>query len=268
MSKEEMEANRRRWNEVVRIHTASKFYDVEGFKRGNSSLLPVEQKEVGEVSGKRLLHLQCHFGLDTLSWARKGAQVTGVDYSEEAVRFARGLAQELGIEARFVESNVLDLDSVLDERFDIVFTSYGVLCWLPDLRGWARTIADHLEPDGFFYIVEDHPLAAMIDENGTDEIRLTYPYFSAGAPLRFDQQGTYTDRSAEVVNATSYEWVHTLSDIVDSLLEVGLRIEFLHEFPFSFFPRRADMKQRPDGTWAFPDPDISFPMMFSIKART
>ena len=267
MSREQMEANRRRWDEVVPIHAESRFYDLEGFKQGRSSLLPVERDEVGKVDGSTLLHLQCHFGLDTLSWARLGATVTGVDYSGEAINLARHIAEEVGIDARFIESNILALDSVLEEKFDIVFTSYGVLCWLPDLKAWARTIATHLKDGGFFYIVEDHPLASTIDEGMMDRICMAYPYFSGGEALKFELQGTYTDRSAQLINNSSFEWVHPLGEIVNSLLEAGLKIEYLHEFPFGFFQRHPRMTKRPDGTWHFDDPSISFPLMFSIKAR-
>jgi len=264
---EEMAANRRHWDEVVPIHAASKFYDLEGFKKGKSSLLPVELEEVGQVDGKSLLHLQCHFGMDTLSWARLGAKVTGIDYSGEAIHLARSIAKETGIDARFIESNIYDLDSSLKERFDIVYTSYGVLCWLPDLKRWADQIRNHLKEGGFFYIVEDHPLASTIDEESADKICMNFPYFSPGEALKFELLGTYTDRSVRLKNKTSYEWPHPLSEIVNSLLEAGLSIEFLHEFPFGFFKRHPQMSRRADGTWHFDDPAISFPMMFSIKAR-
>lgn len=261
-----MEANRRHWDEVVPLHAASRFYDVESFLKGRSSLLPVERAEVGDVSGKSLLHLQCHFGMDTLSWARLGAEATGVDYSGEAIRKAMRLSEEAGVRARFIEANVLDLDDRLPERFDIVFTSYGVLCWLPDLDAWARVVADHLEEDGFLYIVEDHPLASTIDERCAEGIRMGFPYFSDGEPQSFRGKGTYTDRSARLENDIVFEWTHPLSEIVNSLLSAGLRIEYLHEFPFGFFKRHPGMSQRPDGTWRFDDPSVSFPMMFSVKA--
>ena len=262
-----MESNRRRWDELVAIHAGSRFYDVEGFRKGASTLLPVEEEALGDVKGKRVLHLQCHFGLDTLSLARKGAVVTGVDFSQNAISLAGQLSEELGIPARFVASNVYDLPSFLDEEFDVVYTSYGVICWLPDLPAWARVIARFLRKDGTFLLVEDHPLAALIDESAPAPIRIGYPYFTSGQATRFEIQGTYTDREATVQNAASFEWTHTISDILNSLTGAGLRIEGVREYPFSFFKRHDSMVRSPDGTWHFSDPSISFPMLLSVKAR-
>jgi SAM-dependent methyltransferase len=265
--REEMEANRRRWDELVPIHARSKFYDLDGFRRGDSTLLPVEERELGEVRGQRLLHLQCHFGLDTLSLARKGAVVTGVDFSGSAIGLAKELAAELGLDARFIVSDVYDLPDVLGEEFDVVFTSYGVLCWLPDLRDWAEVIAAMLRKGGRFHLVEDHPLAGLIDEAAPAPLRMAFPYFLEGRATRFEVQGTYTDRQAQVGNTTTYEWTHTISDIINSLVRAGLRIEHLNEHPFSFFQRHASMVMAPDRTWRFQDPSVSFPMILSLKAR-
>ena len=132
-----LETNRTNWNERTPVHAASSFYDVEGFKNGLTTLTDIERREVGNVSGKTLLHLQCHFGMDTMSWSRLGAKATGVDFSDTAIDLARALKEDIGTDARFIRSNVYDLPDVLDEEFDIVFTSYGVLCWLPDLEKWA-----------------------------------------------------------------------------------------------------------------------------------
>ena len=154
---ERLEINRANWNERTPVHAASAFYDVEGFRAGQATLREIELREVGAVSGRSLLHLQCHFGLDTMSWARQGAKATGIDFSDAAIDLARSLNGELGLETRFICSNVYDLPKVLDEQFDIVFTSYGVLTWLPDLDGWAEVIDNHLKPGGVFYIVEHHP---------------------------------------------------------------------------------------------------------------
>jgi SAM-dependent methyltransferase len=267
MVRNEVESNRRRWDELVPIHAASRFYDIEGFKRDRSTLLPVELEELGDLEGKKLLHLQCHFGLDSLSLARAGASVTGVDFSPRAIALAKEISNEIGVKARFIESDVYDLPKILDERFDLVFTSYGVLCWLPDLPAWASVIYEMLDDGGAFLLVEDHPLASIIDEKEAAPIRIAYPYFSDGGPTRFDVQGTYTDRSALVENSTSFEWTHPLSEIIDSLIGAGLVIEHVHEFPFSFFQRHGSMRMQPDGTWHFPKDCLSFPMLLSIKAK-
>ncbi|MCG2767215.1 MAG: class I SAM-dependent methyltransferase, partial [Anaerolineae bacterium] len=168
-----LETNRELWNGWAKLHIESAYYDVEGFKAGGESLHPLEIEEVGDVSGKTLLHLQCHFGQNTLSWARRGARVTGVDFSDDAIALACSLSRELDIEAEFIRSDIYDLPEVLDRQFDIVFTSYGVLCWLPDLTRWAEIVARYLSPGGTFYIAEFHPLLTMFDDAGE---RLAFPY--------------------------------------------------------------------------------------------
>src|SRR5688500_15473841 len=154
---EHIDTNRAHWDEAVPAHVASEFYDVASFKAGRNTLLPVELAEVGDVAGRTILHLQCHFGMDTLSWARLGAVVTGVDFSAPAIEHARALAAELRIEARFIESNIYELPLKLDERFDIVFASYGVTVWLPDFAAWAKVAAHFVKPGGFLYLLDGHP---------------------------------------------------------------------------------------------------------------
>lgn len=198
-----IESNRRHWDELVPIHVRSTFYDVESFKAGRSTLTTIEHEELGDVCGKSLLHLQCHFGLDTLSWAREGARVTGVDFSPEAVRVARDLAQELHLEAAFLESDVYKLPQALSGAFDIVFASYGVICWLPDFPRWATIAASYVKPGGIFYLLDSHPAGSMLDDTAADSLKLRYPYFSAGTPLTFEGDGSYADRSAKAP-----QWAH------------------------------------------------------------
>jgi SAM-dependent methyltransferase len=259
---EYFKSNQEMWNQHAAIHINSKFYDVEGFKKGKTTLTSVEREELGDVSGKSLLHLQCHFGLDTLSWARLGARVTGVDFSEKAIQLAQSLAQELSIEARFIQSRIYDLPRVLDEKFDIVFTSYGVLCWLPDLGKWARVIGNFLEENGIFYMVEFHPIRSMFDDDGN----ITEPYFHNEEPLKYEGTGTYAEPNADYKHI-SYEWTHSLSDVVNALIEAGLRIEFLHEFPFSTSGDCPFLVQADDGLWYHKSKDVRIPLMFSVKAR-
>ena len=267
MNEEHFEINRRHWDEVTPIHVRSRFYDLDSFKKGLTSLLPVEIAELGDVTGKRMLHLQCHFGMDTLSWARKGAVVTGVDFSPVAIRTAKELGRELDLPARFIESNVYELDDILDERFDLVFTSSGVLLWLPDLVRWARIVADHLEAGGTFYIVDSHPCADCLDDAVRGRLQMRFPYFTDGAPQRTDEPGTYTDSDTEVSNTETVDWPHSLGEIIGSLIEAGLVLEYLHEFPFGFFERHPDMERGEDGLWRFRDRKWSFPLLFSIKAH-
>ncbi len=262
------QTNRDRWNELVALHARSAFYDVAGFKAGKSSLRPLERAELGDGTGRSLLHLQCHFGLDTLSWARLGARVTGVDFSAEAIALARSLAAELAIDARFVCANLYDLPAQLADAFDIVFTSYGVLCWLPDLARWAEIVAHFLKPGGTFYLAEIHPLSFMLDDRpGLPELRLSYPYFHAAEPIRSEASGSYTDRDAVIRNTVSYEWSHSLGDVVTALIAAGLRLEFLHEFPYSVYPVVPTMEHGADGWWRLRDNPNDFPFLFSLRAR-
>ena len=261
-------ANLALWNEWTHLHAGSEFYDVDGFKAGKTSLNLLEMEEVGDVAGKTLLHLQCHFGLDSLSWARLGARVTGVDFSDQAIALARSLSQEVEVEAEFVCSDVYELPQVLAGQFDIVYTSYGVLAWLPDLRKWATVIAHFLKPGGVFYMAEFHPFAMVFDNSETAaELRVQYPYFHTAEPLVFDVQGSYVDRQAQVTQKVEYEWEHGLGEILDVLIAAGLHVDFLHEFPyctFALFP--SLMEKCSDGMWRLKEVDGSIPLMFSIKA--
>jgi SAM-dependent methyltransferase len=248
--------NRAKWNTLTPIHAASKSYDVESFKRGKCSLFHVERDEVGDVRGKKLLHLQCHFEMDTLSWARLGADVVGMDFAEEAIGLAERLATELDIPARFVCCNVYDLMEHLHEQFDVVFTSSGVLCWLPDLKKWAETAAHFVKPGGFFYMHEFHFAA---------EARKGDDYFACGQPTLYEGAGTYADPDAPVFTQ-GVEWRHTLGDIVTALIQAGLRLEYLHEWPHCVCPFSPDMKQGPDGGWYDGERPNRFPLMFSLRA--
>ncbi len=259
-----MQTNRRMWNELVKVNARSAFYDLDGFRRGVNKLNSLERGEVGDVKGKSLLHLQCHFGMDTLSWAQLGAQVTGMDYSEEGISLARQLSEELNIPARFVCCNLYDLPANLDGQFDVVYTSYGVLCWLNDITGWAQIAASYVKPGGFFYIAEFHPFALVFDDE-SDELRYRYPYFEQEA-LTFEVKGSYADREAEISAGRDYEWQHTLAEIVNGLITAGLRIEFLHEHAFTVYEQLPFLKPDGKGYWRFPDGKQPIPLMFSLKA--
>ena len=265
---EYLEANRALWDEWTGIHEGSAFYDLDSFKAGGIRLRDYEVVEVGDVAGKDLLHLQCHFGIDTLSWARLGANVTGADFSGRAIALARSIAAELGLDARFVESNVYDLPSALHGDFEIVYTSRGVLGWLPDLRAWAGVIAHFLRPGGTFYITEGHPVMwALDDGEGVTEPRLKYPYFPRPEPLVFPTQGSYADPSAHVNQPVEYGWAHSMGEIVTVLAEAGLRIEFLHEWPFVEWPVPY-LEPGDDGKWHPPaDWEGELPLFYSLKAK-
>lgn len=259
------QANRDLWNEWTQIHEKSEFYDVAGFKQGKLSLHSIEMEELRDVSKKSLLHLQCHFGLDTLSWARLGAKVTGVDFSDKAIALARSLSQELKIPATFICADVYKLPSILPQKFDIVFTSAGVLCWLPDIQQWAEIVAHFLKPGGIFYIREFHPFAQIFDDQeGLTDLRVAYHYFHSPEPMRCTVKGSYASRSATVSQTVAYEWAHSLSDILNALISAGLRIEFLHEFPYCTYQMYPFMEQSEDGHWRLKNRNI--PLMFSLKA--
>lgn len=256
------EANRAMWDELVPIHVR-RYGGVERFRAGHSTLREIEVEEVGDVTRKRLLHLQCHFGLDTLSWARLGARVVGADFSPQAIEMARRLASEAEIPADFVCSDVYALPDQVAGPFDIAFTSYGVLCWLPDLARWGETIARLLAPGGFFYIVEQHPVGGIFAER-EGELVAAHSYFDSG-PIEETKDGSYADRTAVLQNKTSYEWQHSMSDIVNALTGAGLRIDFLHEFPFCMFPWLPSMVEGEDGWFHVPGQD-RVPFLFSLKA--
>ncbi len=184
-------ANKKVWDEFAKIHFKSEHYRVKEFLAGETSLKPYELEDIGkEVKGKTLLHLQCHFGLDTLSWAREGAKVTGVDFSSDAVKLATHLAEEINIDAKFIQSNIYDLPDVLDEQFDFVYTSIGVLCWLHDIDRWGEIIAHFLKPGGVFYIAELHPFSMVFDKEHKKEESSEDDYFHNPEPMEFKVEGT------------------------------------------------------------------------------
>lgn len=260
------EQNLRHWNEVTPIHAKSRFYDVKGFKAGRCTLMSVEREELGDVKGKTLLHLQCHFGMDTMSWARLGAKVTGVDFSDKAIELAKSLSKELGIEAEFLCCNIYELPRVLKGEYDIVFTSYGILCWLPDLKKWAQIITHFLKPGGTFYIIEGHPFNTVFEnERYTKELKVRYSYFHSSEPTKWEPDGTYADKDAKVTNP-SYEWTHPLSNIINALISAGLQIEFLHEFPYWCEDHFPFMEKGQDGWWRLKGGKETIPLMFSLKA--
>jgi 2-polyprenyl-3-methyl-5-hydroxy-6-metoxy-1,4-benzoquinol methylase len=261
---EQFESNKHLWNNLTCAHLVSDFYDVEGFRAGRNQLLPIEVSEVGDVRGKSILHLQCHFGLDTLSWARLGAMVTGVDFSDRAIDTARSLAAESALEAQFICSDIYALQKVLDRKFDIVFTSYGVLCWLPDLKKWAGIISHYLKSGGIFYIAEFHPLVYIFNRRSdSTELRISWSYFANAGPEKFQGGCDYaSDLKHDLI---SYEWQYSLGKVVNSLIGAGLRIQFLHEHPecpCGWFPA---MKKDPGHRmWRIEGDPI--PLTFSIRA--
>jgi SAM-dependent methyltransferase len=264
------DSNRLLWNAWAELHAQSEFYNVAGFRAGGLSLRAIEREEIGgEVAGKRLLHLMCHFGLDTLSWARLGAQVTGVDLSDRAIAIARALSQELNLPAEFVQADVLSLPQALTGQFDIVYTSYGILHWISDLPRWAAVVAHFVKPGGFFYMVEDHPFMRVFSSTETGDIVADNPYFFDPEPYRFEAQGSYAapevDPSLPV--QTGYMWDHSLSELFNALIGAGLRLEWFHEHRKHVRAKFPGMQPRADGWYEFSERyRNSVPLLMSLKA--
>lgn len=255
------QSNKDSWNKRTNVHKDSAFYDLDSFKNGKTSLNAIELKELGNVKDKTLLHLQCHFGMDTLSWEREGATVTGVDLSDEAIRLAQQITTDMGMKARFICSNVYDLRDHLNEQFDIVFTSYGTIGWLPDLDRWASVVSHFLKPGGVFYIADFHPTLWMMDENFE---HVKYNYFNTEV-IAEENQGTYTDREAPI-RSQEYSWNHPFSEILTALISNGLQVVQFHEFPYSPYNCFNKVEQGTDGMWRIIGMNEKLPMMYSIKA--
>jgi SAM-dependent methyltransferase len=267
----EVGENRKLWDAWTGIHTAGSFYDVDRFRRDPNDLriAPWEREEVGDVAGKSLLHVQCHFGLDTLSWARLGARVTGADFSEPAIAFARELAAEVGQpQARFVVSNVYDLPlTIPGETFEVVYTSRGVLCWLPDIDRWGEIVASFVKPGGIFYIHEAHPMLWAVDDaqQTSNDLHLAYPY-SSGEVLTFPVEGSYADPTAHVDAEWEHGWNHSLGQVVTALADAGLRVEFLDEKETVTWPVEW-LVPRERGYGFPPEQKGTMPLMYSLRAR-
>jgi SAM-dependent methyltransferase len=269
-----LEANRVQWNERVALHVASEFYDQSKLRAGEGQLYPVEERELATLfaaglEGRRVLHLQCHFGADTLVLAQRGAEVVGIDFSEPAIRAARALATEVGLAegARFVIADLYDARHVLPQpgSFDVVYTTWGTVGWLPDIAEWARIIEWYLKPGGILYFADGHPSALVFDDKGGDAPVFAYPYDSAGAAIVVDDDRDYADPEARLVNTRTFEWSHPLSGIVTALLDAGLQLEFLHEhdeLPWKMF---APLELGDDRMYRWPD-EKWLPLAVSIAA--
>jgi SAM-dependent methyltransferase len=265
-------ANRANWDERVAIHLGAACYELESLRAGRGRLNPIEEAEIGPLEGLRVLHLQCHFGRDSLILASRGATVVGLDFSRPAIATARELAAELGLaeRARFVESDLYDAPSAIPEAaaFDLVFVTWGAINWLPDIRRWAEIVAQFLKPDGALYLAEGHPAALVLDDAARREGAMPgwfVPYFSREA-LVFDDPSDYADETARLTHARTYEWLHPLGTVVTALIDAGLTLRWLHEHaavPWRMFKL---LVQDADGMYRWPDRPW-LPLAFSLRAE-
>jgi len=258
---EYIEANKRAWATIAQDHYQT-FYDF--LSRHELTLNQTEQQELGDIAGKRVMHLQCNTGADTISLARLGANATGVDLVPANIYYARKLAADLGVhDVRFFDANVLTLMDHHHDQYDIVFTTQGVLCWLPDLTLWARTVRHLLADDGFLYLLDGHPFFMVWDEERLPELVVKYPYFVKQA----DEGEWIGGYASETKPATNYSWMYTMGEIVTALSQAGLHIEWLHEFDWLYYKLATDRQRKDDnGNWVFPAYQGQLPFTFSLKA--
>ena len=262
--KEYFETNRKAWDLRVDVHKASEMYDLETFKNGRNSLTEIELQTLnGIVNGKSLLHLQCHFGQDTLSLSRMGAKTTGVDMSPKSLALARELNEELGLDAKFVESNIMELQDNLEGQFDIIYTSFGVVSWLPDLEKWASIINHFLKPGGIFFIAEFHPTLYMFD---FPTQKIEFNYFDSGKAISEEVTGTYTDRDANI-SFKEYFWTHSLHETINPKVQQGLVVKEFIEYPYSPFNCFENMTEIEKGKFKYSDIKASIPHVFSLKMQ-
>lgn len=255
-----LEVNKQWWDQHTESHFKSEFYKVDEFLAGNSSLKKIELKALGSVKGKSLLHLQCHFGQDTISWSRMGAIVTGVDLSSQAIAYAKQLAAQLETDAQFFESDVQSMQHLALEPFDIVFTSYGTVSWLSDLDAWAQTIYQHLKFGGKFCIADFHPMFYVLDWN---TLALSYDYFDRTDGYLETEEGSYADEKSGIAGK-SYYFPHSIASIMNSLLKAGLKLEDFQEYDYSPYNLSKQMQQRAAEEFVFSGLYVSFPYVFSL----
>jgi len=262
--------NRRNWDERAAIHVKDEAggYRVNAFLAGADNLHDIEHAEIGDVAGKRIAHLQCHFGIDTLCLARRGASVVGLDFSPVAIAEALRLQQRTGLDAAFVEGNVYEARKLISGSFDMVYVTWGAIGWLPDLARWAQVVASLLKPGGELYLLEGHPSLMVADERQPD-LRPGYDWRTPfNHPLVMNEETTYTGDTAILKNTTTMEWIHPLSDIINALIGAGLSLAWLHEhelLAWQFAPVMVPIEGRRT-MWKLPDGFPRLPLSYSIRA--
>lgn len=264
------EANRRNWDERAAIHRRDTAggYQVEAFLRGEDIMQDIESREIGDVTGKRIAHLQCHFGLDTLGLERRGASCVGLDFSPVAIREARALAAQTKLNATFVQGNVYDARQLITGEFDLVYVTWGAINWLPDIAAWAGVVASLLKQGGALYLLEGHPSLMTLDET-TERLIPRYDWRTPqNTPFVSDNVQTYTGDQDTLINTRNYEWIHPLSDIINGLIAAGLRLEWLNEheeLPWQFAPIMIEKKGK-RVSYILPGGFPRLPLSYSIRA--
>ena len=253
--------NRKLWNDKVAFHLESEFYDMPGFLKGKTSLKEIEMSLLEDISGKSILHLQCHFGQDSMSLSKLGAKVIGVDFSEEAITVAKQIAVQLNLDTTFICSDIYELPKHLNEKFDVVFTSYGTIGWLPDLDKWAKVISNFLKPNGQLVFVEFHPFVWMYD---ADFKSIAYSYFNTAAIVE-ENTGTYADKNAPIKNQ-EVNWNHPTSEVLNSLIANGLTIDQYNEFDFSPYNCFNGMEEFSPNRFRIKAMANKIPMVFALTA--
>jgi SAM-dependent methyltransferase len=257
--------NRAWWDERAVIHAGSDFYDLDGFVAGRDTLQPLEPETVGDVHGLDLVHLQCHMGMDTLSWARRGAQVTGLDFSAPAIATAQALAERIGVDARFVVADVYDAVEVLGKTYDLAYQSLGSLNWHPDIDRWAAILAALVRPGGRFFLLDAHPLAWVLDDAG-EKVANTYFFDPAGDRL-VDEGGSYADASASTTHNETLEFMHPTSEVITALVRAGFALERFDEHPYTLHQMWPWLEERGHRAFWAPQGRPVLPMMYSLLAR-
>jgi ubiquinone/menaquinone biosynthesis C-methylase UbiE len=257
--KEYLTINQALWDERTKSHVDSEFYDLKGFMEGKNMLRSIELNLLGDIKGQKLLHLQCHFGLDTLSMARMGAQVTGVDFSGEAISRANTITAAAQLQARFIQSDIYALPEIHDELYDLVFSSYGTIGWLPDINRWAGVVAKMLRPGGRFVFVEFHPVVWMFDN---DFKQVEYKYAN-DAPIYEELEGSYTDGS-EQLRHPSVSWNHGLAEVIQALLSQGLQLQQFQEFDYSPYDCLSHLEEQAPNVFRIKHLGNKIPMVYAI----
>lgn len=264
--KNAFDTNRKLWDELAVIHRrdATGFYKVDEFLAGYDVLYPIEAAEIGDVRGLRIAHLQCHFGIDSICLARRGASVTGLDFSLSAIIEARKLAEQTGTDVRFVEGNVYDARELLEGDFDMVYTTWGTIIWLPDIASWARVVASLLKPGGSLYFADGHPTMLCLEMvDGRAVFRSDWRTPKERPNL---ETGETTYTGDNTTNLESYEWIHPLADMLNAFVDAGLRVDWVKEhvtLPWACFP---NMHAGDDRMFRVPGAHFQFPLALSLRA--